>query len=755
MNTLQRLLQIGIVQPVLLPAGPPPIVFNHSTSSAAGDIVNIQGHNFTSASIVRLGLDASSVAMEAVNGVGTNALSVRVPQSVSSLIMARIWNGSTGSAPIYFNAARPHHIDATEIVPGGAFRIFGRSLRLAGLTPAVMVGGVSATIDFAASDEHMLVCVAGAGTVVSGGASVIVSNGNAAPAASLGRLVPVVARGTSDPLGIGLGWGAGFATAYATIIDSTSDSRLTTKVSASAADNGPAIKQAIILANSLGGGRVTLPAGALAVTSNFDLLSGCILEGQGRDSTTINYTCPYVIDAYQQDFIALRNLTMNAASTAATDGVNLKSSKHVVVQGCRFNTGTAHQFLFSNGQNTAFLNNIVNQTATLNGQSPMLFDNTAGLVITGNQVNWEFGVGLSLGRTSDAYIFGNTLLRDATRQATPNGNIVHSMTLDFARRIAVVGNTFNSTTPITDHTRNDGEQILCEAGGSFRTENMGTVTSATSTTFTDTNNTIVTDMFGEGSIPENYGVAIVAGLGVGQTRQVIGQSGKTLTISRAWDVTPDTTSIYSTFVWGLERALIKGNTIQNGSRGVWLYNANCRDVEIVGNTMTNNGGIYLRAIQQVAVKHLTGFWNVGVRGNTVTNTSNVWGSYANLVYVISNQVSGGLGTLAIGVEFKGNSLSSTTDSVDGEEYAGNQGYYQKVRVEGNVYDDYSPRLWGTIYQANSANGFDTIPAAFEFGTGVVGSTISAATVTNSTATYANIDAGYNATGKLAVGTVIE
>ena len=81
------------------------------------------------------------------------------------------------------------------------------------------------------------------------------------------------------------------------------------------------------------------------------------------------------------------------------------------------------------------------------------------------------------------------------------------------------------------------------------------VASATADTITDPNNTINVNPFGTG-LPENYGVAIVSGTGAGQSRDVISYSNYTMQVDHPWDVIPDSTSHYATFVWGLEKALI-------------------------------------------------------------------------------------------------------------------------------------------------------------------------------------------------------
>jgi hypothetical protein len=71
----------------------------------------------------------------------------------------------------------------------------------------------------------------------------------------------------------------------------------------------------------------------------------------------------------------------------------------------------------------------------------------------------------------------------------------------------------------------------------------GKASGATSTSITDSTKTWVADRF------QNARVAIVIGKGSGQTRRITTNSTNALTVDRAWDITPDTTShyvIYST-----------------------------------------------------------------------------------------------------------------------------------------------------------------------------------------------------------------
>ena len=127
-------------------------------------------------------------------------------------------------------------------------------------------------------------------------------------------------------------------------------------------------------------------------------------------------------------------------------------------------------------------------------------------------------------------------------------------------------------------------------------------------------------------------MAIVAGKGAGQTRRVVSGNGSTLTVDRAWDSTPDTSSHYATFVWGLEKSLIKDNVLSQNPRGIWLYQTAVRDVDVVGNRMIEGGGIFLRAFQNLSNRMFMPLYNVVIANNQVVNTTGHWMSYVNATF---------------------------------------------------------------------------------------------------------------------------
>lgn len=170
-----------------------PVVFNAPLSARSGDIVGLQGENFGSAPTVILEGVSGDVAasLPLVNSFGKGWLTIRIPETATGALVVHINNGKVSSAPVKLNAARAYHLDAMQIVPNGAYRIFGRNLFLSGFTPTVMVNGLKASVDLSASDEHMLVVIAPKGLIAKTKAVITVDNGNGTGGATLDMLARV------------------------------------------------------------------------------------------------------------------------------------------------------------------------------------------------------------------------------------------------------------------------------------------------------------------------------------------------------------------------------------------------------------------------------------------------------------------------------------------------------------------------------------------------------------------------------------
>lgn len=686
-----------------------PVIFNVPLSARPGDIVGLQGENFGDAPVVTLmgnGGDSTSLnKLEVVNSFGTGWVSFKIPATATGALIVQVSNGAATSAPIVLNGAHAYHLDALQIVPRGSFRLFGRNLLLPGFTPVVTVDGLPAVVDARASNEHMLMVTAPRGVRAGGKAAISVDNGNGTGPVLLDREIEVAA-GRGDPFALGVGWGAGFSAIAAKVVLASSDARLASKVVCNGlVDDTPAIQAAIDLV-AAGGGVLQLPPGTCRLAGSLKLKSRVVLQGAGKNRTVIRYEANYPLWGRGLDLAGVRNLTL-INTRGRIESPLLQNSTRVFFQNLKFVLDGGIQMFLTNNNNFVILDTDFIQPKNPDDSGPYTLGGSGGLVFFGNTTTFANG-SPTFSRVHDAYIARNRFTRDARDNQNSTG-VIHSLVMDFAHRIAITNNTFDVLGgPIVNKVRNDGETLLTEGGGARRTENLGTVASATAMTLSDPGNTINVTPFEGRSFPENYGVAVVGGKGAGQSRRVTAYSQGTLTVDKPWDVVPDTSSRYATFVWGLEKSLIKANTLMQNPRGIWLYQTAIRDVDIVGNVIHEGGGIYLRSAQNIKDRLFVPIYGVRIANNTIANVTREWTSYINVTFVRMDASDFGIGT--IGIEVRNNEIKANTPNLvlSREESGGVEGYLNLMRFEGQTQGQSKTqtRLLGTIFQNNQCIGCD-------------------------------------------------
>lgn len=699
-----QVIGLALCPPDLLADVLSPVIFNAPLSARPGDIVGLQGENFGDAPVVTLmGHGENSTGLnklEVVNSFGTGWVSFRVPATATGALAVQVRNGEATSAPIVLNGARAYHLDALQIVPGRPFRLFGRNLLLPGFTPVVTVDGLPAVVDTRASDEHMLMVIAPRGVRTGGKAAISVDNGNGTGPAWLDREIEVAA-GRGDPFALGVGWGAGFSAIAAKVVRAASDTRLASKVVCNGlVDDTPTIQAAIDLVAADGGGVLQLPSGTCRLAGSLKLKSRVVLQGAGKSRTVIRYEAHYPLWGRGLDLAGVRNLTL-INTRGRIESPLLQNSTRVFLQNLKFELGGGNQMFLTNNKNFVISNTDFIQPQNPNDYGPYTLGGSGGLVFVGNRTTFADG-SPDFPLVHDAYVANNHFTRDARDNQDSKG-VIHSFTMNFAYRIALVSNTFDVLGgPITNKFRNDGETMLTEGGGGRRTENLGTVVSATRTTLSDPGNKINVAPFEGGAFPENYGVAVVGGKGAGQSRRVTAYSQGTLAVDKPWDVVPDTSSRYATFVWGLEKSLIKGNTLNQNPRGIWLYQTAIREVDIVGNTINEGGGIYLRSVQILNKRQFVPIIGVRIANNSITNTTNQWRSYISVMFVRTDEQDFGIGT--IGVEIRNNTLQANSPNLimPQDEPGGAEGFVNRMHAEGSTQalSKNQTRLLGTIFQNN-------------------------------------------------------
>lgn len=674
-----------------------PKIFNASREARGGDIISIQGANFDPATKVLLdGPGGTPAELPIVNRVGDTQMAVQLPGSLIDPVTVRVKNSHGTSEALRLNASSPQQLDATRLVPGGRFRVFGRSLRVAGHQPTLTVEGQQATIDLDASTATMLVATVPSAVQPTETARIASDNGNGNGATSLD--VPVkIETGAGDPLDLGVGWGAGFTfvnhiVPAAAICNGTSDDKEPIEA---------AVKQAV----KDGGGVVLLPAGTCRLAGTVDLASKVILRGAGQDRTTLRYEANVPLYAEGFDLVGVQDLQLiNAGSVQ--EGMAWQKNTRSLIQRVTLDMGKSRQWFLTQNNDFMFDHNTIKQSDSYNEQNPYRFDGSVGLVFSNN---WSVNVAGSptFMLVHDSVFLNNHFTRDARSQDESPVVVHHQFVIDFAYRVAIVGNRFDVINgPITNKLRNDGETILVEGGGPMRTEQIGSVGQATAGTLTDPQMVINADVFKTG-LPWNFGVAIVSGKGTGQTRRITGYHASTIELDRDWDVVPDAQSHYATFVWGLEDALIEGNTLQDNPRGIWLYQSSTKNVAIIGNKIAEGGGIFVRTFQNLGQHHFDVQLNTLISDNTITNSTRAWMSYIVVANVSSDPQP--FGTGQIGIEIRRNRILANTPNLTSvnEDYASQEGFIGLVRTEnegGQLTE--VPNILGLIVQGNSCEKCD-------------------------------------------------
>jgi hypothetical protein len=689
-----------------------PKIFNSSLKARGGDIIFLQGANLTpSARVFQETPDGTSSQISIVNRVGSNWIAALIPTSSSGAFHIRVVNEHGSSATIRINAAAPYHLETTKVAPGGRFRIFGQSLMIAECRPTILVGGYPAEVDLAASRDYMLVARAPLGIAPTDGAEVLVDNGGGLGPTALDGHVRVIA-GIGDPLQLNVGWAASFD--FATRVITTS------AVCNGTTDDSVSIKRAISAASALGGAIVQLPVGTCRIGGTIDLESKVVLRGAGRNETILRYERDYPIFADSKDLVGLEDLQLLNAGTTQ-EGMVWRNNTKSFIRRVTLNMLVSRQWFLTDNRDFLFDDNIVMQTGSFDQQNPYRFDRSAGLLFTNNR-SLNVNGSPTFQDVHDSAFLNNRFTRDAVSQNEVPVVVHHGFVMDFARRVSVVGNTFDVVRgPINNKQRNDGETILVEGGGPTRTESVGTVKAAGANFLSDPDNPTIPTPLGDRE-RSNLSVAIVSGNGVGQFRHVVGYDGGTVKVDPPWDVPPEAGSHYGTFVLGLERVLIVGNTLIGNPRGIWLYQTSIRDVLIERNEIRDGGGIYLRSQQNLASRIFTVQANTVIEDNTIINQTGIWMSHIILAGVSSDEATFGLNQL--GIEVRRNIITANQINLSStkEDYAAHEGYAAMVRVETQrPAGNFLPKLVGPIFQNNACINCER---PFTVGVGVAGAIFS-------------------------------
>ncbi|PSB45428.1 hypothetical protein C7B80_16895 [Cyanosarcina cf. burmensis CCALA 770] len=727
-----------------------PVIFNYSISGEPGDVIGIQGSKFGSNPQVFLSRPSNSRIQLKVVNKGNDYVSVIIPEGESlGLYKIQVSDGTNSSKEVYLNRAHAMSFDTPEIAANGKFRIFGRNLLLPGATPTVRFvnpstgASLNATVITTGSDAYVLSVKAPSGISPAVLYDVYVSNGfgdRTGETKADNTLLGL--KGGTDHWQLDVGW-AGDYNFYNNVYNVKTDPRLSIHaVGDGVRDDRAAIQNAISVAAKAGGGVVRLPAGVYklvipANTVGISMISRVVLEGEGRDKTIIKYgygNNPSALGGYAlvwQDKTNVAGIADLTIQNLNQGGNWLKSMRksgnasEIFIQRVGFNMNSADMIYLENMKKLAILNSTFTQTLNERNRGPLSLDDNVYMVFRGNKVTRATGW-YGVNRVSNSVIENNRFTRNGGYQNLPES--IRELTLNFSTNIALLNNTFDVVNgPIV--SKNDGETILSEGGGAKRPdESVGTVSSAGSQILQDSTKSWNSSTFTNKAI-----VTIVSGKGSGQWRTITGlASNNTLKLDRPWDIIPESGSHYATFNWSAANWLVKGNTLTDRPRGIMLYSGSSRDIAIVGNTLVNSGGIYVRPDQRIETGRHNVIHNVQILNNKVSNTNNLRGAFiGNVSAHVNKETTFGVGL--IGLEIRGNTVTAHTPNTQ-----------PNTRVDEPIYECYNnrilyvygsafketgqPAMLGTIFQGNTANNCDN---SFQMSTGAYQTTIWKSTTNNS------------------------
>jgi parallel beta-helix repeat protein len=469
---------------------------------------------------------------------------------------------------------------------------------------------------------------------------------------------------------LGVPWASDFVSIAANEINVKTDSRLKVKaLGDGATDDAPAIRAAIQLASSSGGGVVYFPTGDYKIITASNSVRGnplvmpsrVILRGASSSTSRIFMNDPSStagtegtwtwggIDFYGSSLSGMTDLSVTAVTGASSSSpcATIWNQGSTGVSELFFNNmnielNNCRPFWF-NGVNNLLLKNSkidsIEDNPRADQVGPIYIVGNTNVSVIGNTITYRFGR-VQLWNNANVLMQGNTLIRDAQLRDMQNGTAIESggVQLSFDSNVQVLNNTIQTVNAPSDEA-DDGEAIMSQLGSTANIIDAGTSTAITSTSLTDTN-----ALWGSVTVSRlakypNTVVAILSGSATGEVRtiQSFATSTKTLAVTQPWNPVPEVGSLYSIFSWTLKDATIEGNTLIGNPNGIELYDG-CYNCTVQNNILTDSRGIRLRTVDtrvsQTTYPETRRIHEVAINNrilnNTVSNISGIRPAYIAL-----------------------------------------------------------------------------------------------------------------------------
>ena len=757
-----------------------PVIINYPFTANPGDVISLEGSGFGTAPKVYLkpSLQAAAIALP-TKTANDAVVVVELPKTLAfDLYNVTIVNGAATSPQIALNAPVPQHFDNAEVVSGVHFRIFGRNLYVNAKAPTVTLidaqtnAQLKASVAVATSGPYYLDAIAPAGVVAGHVYGASVSNGYATATMS-GATILGHAPGT-DHFGIGQPWAYDFVYAdgptYQAGVKGTNqadhhvfnvmtDPSLSVHAKGDGKTNDAAAINAAIALASAHGGVVYLPAGTYNTgTTTIRMASNVVVQGASAATTKIIYgpTAPagfYFPGGTQM--AGLDNLSIQNTDLTSNYLVNLGTGNQpiskVFLKYVIWNFGSG-KGIFPMGDRIAIENCSLWQAINYQdgdpaqktgGLGPTYMGPASNFIFRNNSIGWATGQN-AMHDLVNAVIENNVFWRSASDyimvgpaqlSMTYNGSSVHvgdrlqramgrQLAINFGKNVVVQNNTFNVTDGALQYNWNDGETIQNEAGGGVPREDTGTVTAANASSITDNSKCAGTCAWVY--TPGYSMVVVVSGAGAGQWRHITAQTGNTFTVDKPFDVIPAPGDHFTVSYPAFENAIISANTMSGNPMGIDLYHGAFLNVSVVGNTLTNNGGIDLvpsqRNVVNRAATTLTYFnvsRNIEINNNKVTNTNGQFPSFIAAGLQL-NTLTTFWGKSIMGLVVRNNQITARAGTPFYRFDEGYKHYSWYQSPAGPYFDQGTGALIGTVFQGNQCTN---CPLSYTEGTGTIDATI--------------------------------
>lgn len=482
--------------------------------------------------------------------------------------------------------------------------------------------------------------------------------------------INVIVKNTSwNPSVLGVPWASDFITIAANEIDVKMDPRLKVKAAGDGVtDDTVAIRGAIQLASSSGGGTVYFPTGDYKIVTPSGSTSGSplvvpsrvILRGATSTTSRIFVNDPQAtsetdgtwtwggIDFQGSSLSGMTDLGVYAANSSNSLCALLWNRGSTQASELFFNNLDVHLdnsksfWLEATDnlliQNSSFESNTTQLNINASQYGPIYIAGNSNVSFVKNLISYHFGR-VHMPSNTNLLMQGNTLMRDAQNKDMDDGTAAESggVELSFSQNIQVLNNTIQTLNAPADEA-GDGEAIMSQQSTVQDVLDAGNSTAITSTTLTDSN-----ALWGPVTVsrlaqfPEVVVILTGSGTGEWRTIQGVNTSTKTLTFGQPWNPVPEVGSLYSIFAWTLMNATIQGNTLIDNPNGIVIYDG-CYSCSVQNNVLTNSRQIILRATDELLNQSVYPegrrvhevVLESSILDNTVSNTSGIRPAYIAL-----------------------------------------------------------------------------------------------------------------------------